>query len=61
MTVWLLDTGPLAGFFDRSDHYHAWAPEQWARAQVPMLYRRFERQAIPLVAPEEPSKVHPRP
>jgi uncharacterized protein len=37
MTVWLLDTGPLVAFFDRSDRYHRWAVEQWARAPVPLL------------------------
>lgn len=37
MTVWLLDTGPLVAFFDRSDRHHAWAKEQWARAPLPLL------------------------
>ncbi len=37
MTAWLLDTGPLVAFFDRSDADHAWAKEQWARAPLPML------------------------
>jgi predicted nucleic acid-binding protein len=37
MTVWLLDTGPLVAFFDRSDADHGWAKEQWANAPVPML------------------------
>lgn len=37
MTVWLLDTGPLVAFFDRSDADHEWAKEQWANAPVPML------------------------
>jgi predicted nucleic acid-binding protein len=37
MTAWLLDTGPLVAFFDRSDADHAWAKEQWAQAPVPML------------------------
>ena len=37
MTAWLLDTGPLVAFFDRSDADHAWAEEQWAQAPVPML------------------------
>jgi uncharacterized protein len=37
MTAWLLDTGPLVAFFDRSDAHHEWAKEQWAQAPVPML------------------------
>ena len=37
MTAWLVDTGPLVAFFDRSDAYHGWAKEKWAQAPVPML------------------------
>lgn len=37
VTAWLLDTGPLVAFFDRSDADHEWAKEQWAKAPVPML------------------------
>jgi len=37
MTAWLLDTGPLVAFFDRSDRHHRWAVEQWARAPIPLL------------------------
>ncbi|MEK7674393.1 MAG: PIN domain-containing protein [Verrucomicrobiota bacterium] len=37
MMAWLLDTGPLVAFFDRSDQYHDWAAEQWAQAPVPLL------------------------
>ena len=37
MTAWLLDTGPMVAFFDRSDADHEWAKEQWAQAPVPML------------------------
>jgi uncharacterized protein len=37
MTAWLLDTGPLVAFFDRSDSAHNWAKEKWAQAPVPML------------------------
>ncbi len=37
MTAWLLDTGPLVAFFDRSDADHEWAKAQWALAPVPML------------------------
>jgi uncharacterized protein len=37
MTAWLLDTGPLIAFFDRSDADHSWAKELWAQAPVPML------------------------
>jgi predicted nucleic acid-binding protein len=37
MTDWLVDTGPLVAFFDRSDRYHEWTKEQWTRAPVPML------------------------
>jgi predicted nucleic acid-binding protein len=37
MTAWLIDTGPLVSFFDRSDADHEWAKEQWAKAPLPML------------------------
>ena len=37
MTAWLLDTGPLVAFFDRSDASHEWAREQWTQAPLPML------------------------
>ena len=37
MTAWLLDTGPLVAFFDRSDADHEWAKEHWAQAPVPLL------------------------
>ncbi len=37
MTAWLLDTGPLVAFFDRSDADHEWAKDRWAHAPVPML------------------------
>jgi|ERR1051326_5044006 predicted nucleic acid-binding protein len=37
MTAWLLDTGPLVAFFDRSDHYHQWAKQEWAQAPLPLL------------------------
>jgi uncharacterized protein len=37
VTVWLLDTGPLVAFFDRSDSAHGWAKEMWAQAPIPML------------------------
>ena len=37
MTAWILDTGPLVAFFDRSDEYHSWAVEQWSQAPVPLL------------------------
>jgi uncharacterized protein len=59
MTAWLLDTGPVVALFDKSDRYHTWAVKQWAQAPVPLLTceavladRRFERQVIPLVAPD---------
>ncbi len=37
MTAWLLDTGPLAAFFDKSDLCHQWAVRQWAEAPLPLL------------------------
>jgi uncharacterized protein len=37
MTAWLLDTGPLVAFFDRSEACHGWAKEHWARAPLPLL------------------------
>ncbi len=37
MTAWLLDTGPLVAFFDRSDACHEWAKGKWRQAPVPML------------------------
>ena len=37
MTAWLVDTGPLVAFFDRTDTYHAWTKEKWGQAPVPML------------------------
>ena len=37
MTAWLVDTGPLVAFFDRSDADHEWAKDQWTKAPLPML------------------------
>jgi len=37
MTAWLIDTGPLVAFFDRSEGCHAWAKERWAQAPLPLL------------------------
>lgn len=37
MTAWLLDTGPLVAFFDRSEAVHGWVTEKWAQAPVPLL------------------------
>ena len=37
MSVWLLDTGPLVAFFDKSDRRHQWTVQQWRRAVWPLL------------------------
>jgi predicted nucleic acid-binding protein len=37
MTAWLLDTGPLVAFFDRSEAFHHWAKTKWAEAPLPLL------------------------
>jgi len=37
VSAWLLDTGPLVAFFDRSDADHAWVKQRWAQAPVPIL------------------------
>ncbi len=37
MTAWVLDTGPLVAFFDRSEQFHGWAKEKWAQAPLPLL------------------------
>jgi len=37
MTAWLLDTGPLVAFFDRSEACHNWAKAKWAEAPLPLL------------------------
>jgi predicted nucleic acid-binding protein len=33
----LIDTGPLVAFLNRRDQYHAWAKEQMARLEPPLL------------------------
>lgn len=33
----ICDTGPLAGFFNRNDQFHAWAKEQFDHIHEPLL------------------------
>jgi len=54
MISWLLDTGPLVAFFDRSgmsELKRACRIFTVDKADF-QIYRRFERQAIPLIAPD---------
>jgi predicted nucleic acid-binding protein len=37
VTEWIIDTGPLVAFFDRSDKFHSWAKEKWSHAPTPMV------------------------
>jgi predicted nucleic acid-binding protein len=35
--VFLLDTGPLVAFLNRTDRHHEWAKAQWERIRPPFL------------------------
>ena len=64
----IVDTGPLVAFMDRGEPYHAWSVAQLEQVQGSLLsceavvlttdsrdflvYRRFERQRIPFLAPQ---------
>ena len=37
MTVAIVDTGPLVGFFDRAEQHHSWVVQRFEELEAPLL------------------------